>query len=77
MKKILDYFGVDGLLHIICCMVIMQLLGNFLPLWVAVLITAAIGLGKEFIWWDRRLKKGTFEKRDLLADAVGIVLGLI
>lgn len=29
MKKILDYFGVDGLLHIICCMVIMQLLGNF------------------------------------------------
>ena len=76
MKKILDYFGVDGLLHISCCMVIMQLLGNFLPLWAAVLITAAIGLGKEFIW-DRRLKKGTFEKRDLLADAVGIVLGLI
>lgn len=76
MKKILDYFGVDGLLRIICCMVIMQLLGNFLPLWAAVLITAAIGLGKEFIW-DRRLKKGTFEKRDLLADAVGIVLGLI
>ncbi|MBM6944624.1 hypothetical protein H6B32_05415 [Bacteroides gallinaceum] len=76
MKKILDYFGVDCLLHIICCMVIMQLLGNFLPLWAAVLITAAIGLGKEFIW-DRRLKKGTFEKRDLLADAVGIVLGLI
>ena len=64
------------MLHIICCMVIMQLLGNFLPLWAAVLITAAIGLGKEFIW-DRRLKKGTFEKRDLLADAVGIVLGLI
>ena len=76
MKKILDYFGVDGLLHIICCMVIMQLLGNFLPLWAAVLITAAIGLGKEFIL-DRRLKKGTFEKRDLLADAVGIVLGLV
>lgn len=76
MKKILDYFGVDGLLHIICCMVIMQLLGNFLPLWAAVLIIAAIGLGKEFIW-DRRLKKGTCEKRDLLADAVGIVLGLI
>ena len=76
MKKILDYFGVDGLLHIICCMVIMQLLGNFLPLWAAVLITAAIGLGIEFIW-DRRLKKGTFENRDLLADAVGIVLGLI
>ena len=76
MKKILDYLGVDGLLHIICCMVIMQLLGNFLPLWAAVLITAAIGLGKEFIW-DMRLKKGTFEKRDLLADAVGIVLGLM
>lgn len=76
MKKILDYFGLDGLLHIICCMVIMQLSGNFLPLWVAVLITAAIGLGKEFIW-DKWLKKGTFEKRDLLADAVGIILGLI
>lgn len=76
MKKIIDYFGADGLLHIIYCMVIMQLLSNFLPLWVAVLITAAIGLGKEYIW-DRQLKKGTFDKRDLLADCVGIILGLI
>lgn len=56
MKKIIDYFGADGLLHIICCMVIMQLLSNFLPLWAAVLITAAIGLGKEHIW-DKQLKK--------------------
>ena len=76
MKKIIDYFGADGLLHIICCMVIMQLLSNFLPLWAAVLITAAIGLGKEYIW-DKQLKKGTFDKRDLLADCVGIILGLI
>ena len=76
MKKIIDYFGADGLLHIICCMVIMQLLSNFLPLWAAVLITAAIGLGKEYIW-DKQLKKGTSDKRDLLADCVGIILGLI
>lgn len=76
MKKIIDYFGADGLLHIICCMVIMQLLSNFLPLWAAVLITAAIGLDKEHIW-DKQLKKGTFDKRDLLADCVGIILGLI
>lgn len=76
MKKILDYLGTDGLLHIICCMLIMQMLGNFLPLHIAVLITAIIGLAKEFIW-DKWLKKGTFEKRDLLADAVGIILGLI
>lgn len=55
-EKIIDYFGADGLLHIICCMVIMQLLSNFLPLWAAVLITAAIGLGKEYIW-DKQLKK--------------------
>lgn len=75
-EKVISYFGADGLLHIICCMVIMQLLSNFLPLWAAALITAAIGFGKEYIW-DKQLKKGTFDKRDLLADCVGIILGLI
>ena len=42
----------------------------------AVILTAAIGLGKEYIY-DKLIKHGTPEIGDLIADAIGIVLGLI
>lgn len=42
----------------------------------AVVLAAAIGLGKEYIF-DKFIKHGTPEIGDLIADAVGIVIGLI
>ena len=75
-EKILNWVGTDGLLHIICSVIIVSVLNVLLPLWAAVLITAIVGIGKEFIW-DKWLKKGTFEKKDLLCDLIGIIIGCI
>ena len=48
-EKILNYIGQDGLLHILCCIVLVSVIDIVLPLWVAVLITAAVAAGKEFV----------------------------
>lgn len=75
-EKILNWVGTDGLLHIICSVIIVSVLNVLLPLWAAVLITAIVGIGKEFIW-DKWFKRGTFEKKDLLCDLIGIVIGCL
>ena len=41
-----------------------------------VLVAVLCGLAKEFVY-DRWMKKGTFDRRDFLADGIGIALGLI
>ena len=69
-------FGVPGLLHILFSKLIVDFCELFMPLWTAVLLSALAGLFKEFVY-DRWMKKGSFEKRDFLADGIGIVLGLI
>lgn len=78
--KIADWInkklGFDGLLHLIVCKLIMDVCTPFVPIAVAIILTAVVALGKEFIY-DRAEGKGSFEKKDLIADAVGIVLGLI
>lgn len=74
--RLLKYFGQDGLAHIIASLVLCAVLGAFLPLWAAVVITLAIGIAKELVW-DLWLKKGTAEWRDMVSDSVGIVLGVL
>lgn len=76
MKRILTYFGQDGLAHILCSLVLCAVLGAFMPLWAAVLVTLAVGVAKELVW-DLWLKKGTAEWRDIVSDSVGIVLGVL
>ncbi len=74
--KILNYIGQDGMLHILCCIVIVSVINIVMPLWVAVLITAVIAAGKEFVW-DKWFGKGTFDKKNLLCDFVGIIIGCL
>lgn len=76
VDKIYKYFGQDGLLHILCSIIIVSLADLVLPLWIAVIIAALIGLGKEFIY-DKWMGKGTFDKKDLVADFVGIIIGML
>lgn len=76
VEKILNYLGQDGLLHILASVVLMNVLCLFLPLWVAIIATTAIGIGKELVW-DKWMKKGTFDRKDLLCDGIGILLGCI
>ena len=76
MGRLLKYFGQDGLAHILASLVLCAVLGAFLPLWAAVVITLAVGFVKELVW-DLWLKKGTAEWRDIVSDAVGILLGVL
>ena len=76
MGRLLKYFGQDGLAHILVSLVLCAVLGVFLPLWAAVLIVLAIGIAKELVW-DLWLEKGTAEWRDIVSDAVGILLGIL
>ena len=76
VEKVLNHIGQDGLLHILASVVLMDLLCLFLPLWAAIATTAAVGIGKELVW-DKWMKKGTFDFKDLLCDAAGILLGCL
>lgn len=76
MGRILGYFGQDGLAHILVSLVLCAVLGAFLPLWAAVVITLAVGFIKELVW-DLWLEKGTCEVRDALSDAIGTILGAL
>lgn len=76
INKAFNYFGFDGLKHVIASNVIVVLINVFLPLWIAVVIAAAVGIGKEVVW-DKMLKKGTFDKKDLIANLVGIAIGCL
>lgn len=72
--KVLNWFGVDGLAHVLVSLVLCGVLSAVLPVWSAVLATMAIGIGKELVW-DWWMKKGTCEVRDALSDAIGAILG--
>lgn len=74
--KILNCIGQDGLLHILCCIVLVSIIDIVLPLWVAVLITAAVAVGKELVW-DLWLGKGSPSWKDLLCDLIGIAIGTL
>ena len=74
--KILAWFGADGLTHILVSLVLCAVLGVFLPLWAAVIIALSVGFIKELVW-DLWMEKGTAEWRDIVSDAVGILLGVL
>ena len=76
MGRLLKYFGQDGLAHSLVSLVLCAVLGVFLPLWAAAIITLAVGFIKELVW-DLWLEKGTAEWRDIVSDAVGILLGVL
>lgn len=65
----------DKLKHIVVSAVIAVALNLFLPWWAAGVITLAIGVGKEV--YDKVSGKGCAEWEDLLADLVGVLIGLL
>lgn len=75
MNRIITYIGADGFLHLLVNLVIVAVMGAFLPLWTGVVAASALSLAKEFIW-DLWMKKGVFSIKDIACDAVGIVSGI-
>lgn len=73
--KILNWFGTDGLAHVLVSLVLCAVLAAFLPWWAAVLITLVVGFIKELVW-DLWLKRGTCDLKDVLCDVMGILLGV-
>lgn len=55
ISKVFNYFGYDGLKHVIASNVMVVVLNLILPLWVAVLVTVLAGVGKEIVW-DKLIK---------------------
>jgi len=66
---------IDKYKHIVVSAVIAVVLNLFLPWWAAAGITFAIGVGKEV--YDKVSGKGHSEWKDLLADVVGILIGIL
>lgn len=76
VQKIVNYFGADGLLHILCSALLTSALNLFAPLWAAAFLALIIGACKELIW-DKCMGKGTPEWKDFFADLAGIALGCL
>lgn len=66
---------IDKYKYIVVSAIIAVALNLFLPWWVEALITLAIGVGNEV--YDKVSKKGCAEWEDLLADLVGILIGIL
>lgn len=71
-----ERLGVDGLLHVLACKLAVDACELFMPLWAAVLVAVVCAAAKEFVL-DKWMKKGTFDRKDMLADVAGVILGLI
>lgn len=63
---------IDKIVHCETCALIVIIGAHFLPLWAGVLIAAVAGIGKEV--WD--IWHGVPSWLDLLADVVGIAIGI-
>jgi hypothetical protein len=67
--------GYDGCKHIILSAILTVVAKWLLPVWVAVALVLLIGIIKEI--YDRVSGKGCAEWKDLLADVVGIIIGVL
>ena len=61
--------------HIVVSAILAVVLNLVLPWWGTALITLAIGIGKEI--YDKVSGKGCAEWLDLLADVIGIIIGIL
>lgn len=76
IKNVIEKIRKDDLLHLVCSIVLVKFLSFLLPLWVAATLTIIVAILKEVLW-DKILKHGTPEWRDLVSDIIGIIIGAI
>lgn len=75
LNSMMRLLAEDKLKHIVVSAIVAVVLNLILPWWVAGLLTLAIGVGKEV--YDKLSGKGHPEWEDLLADLVGILIGIM
>lgn len=69
LKKLLQ---IDKLTHNLLNYSILLTLAILVNYWVGLVVCVTLSCFKEFIW-DKKLKKGTYEVADLIANGLGIV----
>lgn len=74
--KIMKLIGTDGLLHFLACFGLTAILANFVNIGLAFMLPVVLGFLKEIVW-DARLKKGTFQWKDLLCDIAGSLVAFL
>ena len=67
--------SIDKYKHVVVSAIIAVVLNLFLPWWAAGLVALAIGVGKEV--YDKVSGKGHAEWKDLIADCIGILIGVL
>ena len=78
MKKLLNYLNNiphDKLLHFAVCAVLSAVLNLIFPVWIVVSLVAILSFAKEA--YDQISGKGTPEWKDLVADAIGTIIGIL
>lgn len=77
IERFLNYFKIDGLLHILVALILMNLAKALnVPYLLAVVVVVVLILLKEFIY-DKKLGRGTCEAKDIYAGLLGVLLGTI
>lgn len=69
-QKLIQKVGLDKIVHFLACLCITLVVGRFLHWGIAAGTAMVVGLIKEIM--DK-----PFDKKDLLADAIGALLGLL
>lgn len=74
VNRIIARIGIDKIAHFAFSAFLCLAIGRFLNWWIAVIITAALGIIKELI---DKLEGGKIDFKDILADAIGVVVGMM
>lgn len=69
------WLGIDGLLHVLCSIIIVMVAGIFLPVWASASGAIVIGAAKELVW-DKWLRKGFATWHDFVCDIIGVAAGV-
>lgn len=73
-RRVISRIGLDKVTHFSVSAFLSLALCRFLPLWVAVIVVAVLGVTKEVI--DAKTG-GKMDKKDLVADALGVAVASI
>ena len=67
--------GTDGLVHLIICLIIVQVMSLFVPLWFAAFIGIWAGATKEA--YDATIGTSGASWKDFICSCIGSLLGMV
>lgn len=74
INNIRRWLGTDGMLHVLCSIVLVVTTGILFPVWISALTTLIVGVTKELAW-DKWLNRGSATWHDFACDIIGTAIG--